>query len=135
MRHYLLDTNHFSAFWRGDPRILDRIATEPDADLGLSAPGIGEQWYMVFNSTQVARNQARMELILRQFTLWDYDQRAAQEYGRIRTELRRMGRPIPTIDMQIAAIARANSLILLTSDSHFTYVANLQYEDWLAPEE
>ncbi len=24
MKRYLLDTNHFSALWRGDPRILDK---------------------------------------------------------------------------------------------------------------
>lgn len=132
MKRYLLDTNHFSAFWRGEARLLSRIAALEEAELGLSAPGVGEQWYMVYNSAQRERNAARMELVLQQFTLWDYDARAAQEYGHIRAELRRKGRPIPVIDMQIAAIARANGLVVLTSDAHFALVDGIEVQDWLA---
>jgi tRNA(fMet)-specific endonuclease VapC len=43
------------------------------------------------------------------------------------------GRPIPQIDVQIAAIARVNDLTLLTSDKHFRTVDNLKLEDWLSP--
>jgi tRNA(fMet)-specific endonuclease VapC len=134
MKRLLLDTNHFSAFWRQDLRILDRMGSESDAEYGLSTPGLGEQWYMVFNSVQVERNRARMELLVLQFRLWDYDEVAAREYGLIRAELRRAGRPIPPIDLQIASIARAHQLILLSSDRHFAHIQDLKVEDWLLPE-
>ena len=133
MKRYLLDTNHFSAFWRGDARLLERLQQLEDAELGLSTPGLGEQWYMVFNSAQLARNYARMELIVQQFVIWPFDDHAAQEHGRIRAELRRRGRPIPVVDMQIAAIARANQLTVLTSDTHFSLVDGVEVEDWLTP--
>lgn len=43
-----------------------------------------------------------------------------------------MGRPIPDVDVQIAAIARANQLVLLTADAHFEQVSGLQVENWLS---
>ena len=53
------------------------------------------------------------------------------EYGRIRTELRQKGRPIPDIDIQIAAIARVNDLVVLTADKHFFNIGGLHVENWL----
>ena len=55
------------------------------------------------------------------------------EYGRIKAELRRKGRPIPPIDMQIAAIDRVNDLTVLTADLHFSYIDGLATETWLVP--
>lgn len=37
--------------------------------------------------------------------LWPYTLEAAREFGRLCTELRRAGRPLPQIDIPIAAIA------------------------------
>lgn len=76
-----------------------------------------------------------MNLLIEQFTIWDFDMNAAMEYRRIRTELRQRGRPVPSIDARIAAIARANNLVLLTSDTrHFPQVQGLTIEDWLTME-
>jgi tRNA(fMet)-specific endonuclease VapC len=85
---------------------------------------------MVFNSARVAENRSRLEDLLRHFVLWEFDAAAAEEFGRIRVDIRGRGRPIPQIDAQIAAIARTNSLVLLTSDAHFAAVAGLRVENW-----
>jgi len=44
------------------------------------------------------------------FTRWAFDENAAIEFGRIKADLKKLGRPIPTVDVQIAAIARANGV-------------------------
>jgi tRNA(fMet)-specific endonuclease VapC len=38
-------------------------------------------------------------------TIWPFDERAAAEFGRLRAELRRLGRPMQVLDIMIAAIA------------------------------
>jgi predicted nucleic acid-binding protein len=36
------------------------------------------------------------------------------------------------VDVQIAAIARSQGLVLLTADAHFSHVSGLLTEDWSA---
>lgn len=63
--------------------------------------------------------------------LLNFDLAAAEEYGRIRAELKAKGRPIPGTDAQIAAVARLHDLTVLSADRHFQYVDNLLVESWL----
>ena len=86
---------------------------------------------MVFNSSRVESNRAKLLALLRQFKVREFDDRAAEEFGAIRAELRQAGRTIPPIDVQIAAIARRQGLALLTADGHFQKVPDLRVENWL----
>jgi tRNA(fMet)-specific endonuclease VapC len=55
---------------------------------------------------------------------------AAQEYGTIRAQLAGQGRVIGGNDMQIAAIALANHLVLVTHNTtEFSRILNLKIED------
>ena len=130
---YLLDTNHFSAYWHDDPRVSDLLADEPSSHMALSLPSVGELWFMVHHSTRVATNRRRLAALLRPMTLLDFDQTAAIEFGRIKSDLFRRGTIIPDVDVQIAAIARSRGLILLTADAHFSHVSGLTTEDWTRP--
>ena len=133
MPRYLLDTNHAGTLLRRDAPLWDRLRAARGSQFGLSRPTVGELWFMVFNSTRVQDNRRRLELILPTFAMFDFDAESAIEYGQVRAELRRSGKPIPAIDGLIAAIARHQQLTLLTADAHFGHVAGLQMENWLAP--
>jgi tRNA(fMet)-specific endonuclease VapC len=51
--------------------------------------------------------------------------------GQIRTKLQKLGTPIGSYDLQIAAIALANDLILVTHNTReFERVEGLKLEDW-----
>src|SRR4051812_36203913 len=102
---YLLDTNHFSAYWNDQQPISGRLANEPTSNIALSLPSVGELWFMIFNSGRVALNRRRLVRLLQPMTLLDFDQSAALEFGRIKAELLRRGTIIPDVDAQIAAIA------------------------------
>lgn len=52
----------------------------------------------------------------------------AEQYAKIYTLLRRIGRPIPTNDMWIAAAALEHGARLLTADSHFSHIPLLLIE-------
>jgi tRNA(fMet)-specific endonuclease VapC len=51
--------------------------------------------------------------------------------GQIRAQLQKLGTPIGSYDLQIAAIALANDLILVTHNTReFERVEGLKLEDW-----
>ena len=106
MTRYLLDTNHVSALLRRMSDLRQQMDAARAAAFGVSVPSIGELWYMVYNSRRVGANARNLREVLRVLTSWPFDDNAAEEFGRIRAELRRKGRPIPVIDMQVAAVAR-----------------------------
>jgi tRNA(fMet)-specific endonuclease VapC len=133
MTRYLLDTNHVSAIFKKQAHVFSRISASSQSEFGVSLPTIGELWFMVFNSARIAQNTADLQRVLTDFRPWDFHGGAALEFGRIKSELKRTGRPIPDVDVQIAAVARVNGLILLTADAHFNAVAGLTVENWLIP--
>lgn len=57
--------------------------------------------------------------------------RGAEEYGRIFAELRRAGRPIQQIDMQIGAVARTlPNCVVVTKDSDLGAISGVRIENW-----
>lgn len=131
MTSYLFDTNHASALLRGDAKLLSRVAAAAAADFSLCQPSVGELWYMVHSSARVAENERRLNAFLSRFPILEFDAAAGIEFGRIKAGLRRIGRPIPDVDSQIAAIAMTNGVILLSADAHFSVVTGLGVENWL----
>jgi tRNA(fMet)-specific endonuclease VapC len=68
---------------------------------------------------------------LAQFISLPFDDSAAMFFGQIRSQLESMGTPIGSYDLQIAAIALAHNLVLITHNTReFSRVDNLQLEDW-----
>jgi len=54
------------------------------------------------------------------------DDETAAIYGAIIADLYKLGKPIPTNDVWIAAIAIQYNLTLLTADRHFDEIGNLK---------
>ena len=60
-----------------------------------------------------------------------FDDAAALIYGEVRAKLSQAGRLIGPYDLQIAAIALANRLILVTHNTEeFSRVGGLKLKDW-----
>jgi tRNA(fMet)-specific endonuclease VapC len=77
------------------------------------------------------RNIERMRHALSKLRIWPFDLKAAREYGRVFAELRRSGRKIQQVDMQIAAIARTlGNCIVVSKDRDFGAVPGLAVENW-----
>lgn len=99
---------------------------------GLSVTVLGELYFAAFTSRRQAENLRRLQALVASLGLWPYDEAAAETFGRIRAEQRSRGRPIPPLDVQIAAIAHLHRLILLTADRHFHFIEGLTVENWLS---
>jgi tRNA(fMet)-specific endonuclease VapC len=93
---------------------------------------------MVYGMERLPRSRRRSNLqdylfrsVLPSTPILSYDWRAAGWYASERARLSRMGRNIPFIDGQIAAVAAVYGLILVTSNrSDFEPFEGLQIEDW-----
>lgn len=130
---YLIDTNHASAFMANEQPLTDRITTTAQAGTRffLCMPAVGELYFATYASQRFDENMANLRGLLATIVVLPFDQAAAEEYGRIRAELKAAGRPIPSTDAQIAAVARVHRLTVLTADRHFGYVDDLPVQNWL----
>ncbi len=116
---------------KNDPHMLRALRTPGPDTFHIAMPSVGELWYMVYKSTQVEANTRKLENLLDSLVVLPYDEAAAREFGRLRAELYRVGRPIPSIDLQIAATAVGRRLTVLTSDAHFSNIPGLTLKNWL----
>lgn len=78
-------------------------------------------------------SRAKQDAFFGRFTILPFDEAAADTYGNIRASLEQAGTPIGPYDMQIAAIAAAHDLIVVTHNTReFSRVEGVQLEDWEA---
>ncbi|MDM8536746.1 type II toxin-antitoxin system VapC family toxin [Desulfobacterales bacterium HSG17] len=131
---YLLDTNIISYWMRGDRAIIDQIKKHAPSSLSISTITIAEILYGIEKSPQKKRER---RLKIRQISsildMYSFDEAAAGEYAVIRAQLEREGRMISERDTQIASIAMANKLVVVTHNvKEFGRIVKLKVEDWAA---
>lgn len=125
MSRFCLDTSAYSHFQRSDSQVVELIDA---ADwIGLPAIVLGE----LRIGFSLGRARERNEGTLHEFLLnpsvdvLDIDEEASVHYADIVIDLRRLGTPIPTNDIWIAAAAAASGSIILTYDDHFAQVSRI----------
>jgi len=124
----ILDANAFSAFVDGDEKLLDTLENEPE--LALPVVALGEYLYGVGQSRRRAAYESWLRTNLGLFYLLPVVRETAEAYSEIRRELKAAGKPIPTNDLWIAALARQHQMRLITRDSHFRGVRGLHVTAW-----
>ena len=82
-------------------------------------------------SANIESNLRLQQEFLNQFVSLTFDDQSALIFSNIRAQLAAEGTPIGAYDLQIAAIALANNLILVTHNTkEFSRIPQLQLEDW-----
>jgi len=73
--------------------------------------------------------------MLQDVTVLNVDRRVAEVFGTMRADMLDRGRPIPSVDLMIAATARTHNLTVVTHNArHFTLVPDLDIEDSIKSE-
>ncbi|HEY9808864.1 MAG TPA: type II toxin-antitoxin system VapC family toxin [Halomicronema sp.] len=129
---YLLDTNVCVIYLNNRSLLLrQRLERIPREDIAVCSVVKGELFYGALRSNNPQRSLERQEAFLNRFVSLPFDDDAAIVYGRIRADLAGKGTPIGANDLQIAAIALSNNLILVTHNTgEFSRVDGLKIEDW-----
>lgn len=133
MTRFLLDTNICIYCIKRKPRaVLDRFRAQPAAAIGVSAVTVAELEFGVSKSADPARNRAALIAFLAPLEIAAFDDRAAEEYGRIRAHLQARGTPIGPLDTLIAAHALGLGATLVTNNEReFRRVPGLNVENWV----
>ena len=129
---YMLDTNICIHVIKDRPETVIRnfLKHEP-SELCISSITYAELMHGVEKSQDAERNRVAITLFLSPLSVLEFDNYAAEEYGKVRTELERKGTPIGPMDTLIAAHARAENLILVTNNTReFNRVEGLNVENW-----
>lgn len=121
----LIDTGAYSAFARGHAETRDRVASA--RELVLSAVVLGELYHGFRFGSRFEENCRQIEQFRREprVTTVGIGPDTAFRFGAIMADLRRIGRPIPTNDVWIAAQALEVGAVVLTFDSDFEHVPGL----------
>lgn len=129
---YLFDTNPcIISLNNVNSAMAQKIATTPTEHICLCSPVQMELYYGAYRSSQSERNLAKLARFFAQFRVLPFDSPAALVTGKIRAQLAAKGTPIGPYDLQIAAIAIVNHLILVTHNTReFQRVEGLLLEDW-----
>ena len=128
---YLLDTNTCIYLMKNHPETVARYEQNRLLGIAISSITLSELKFGVYNSLNPESNGENLLRFLIGIDVLDYNSTAADEYGRIRADLRRKATPIGHMDMLIAAHAKAEGLIIVTNNTReFERVEGLRLEDW-----
>ena len=129
---YLLDTNIVSYWMRGNESVIDRIRSCSPSDLALSTITLAEILYGIEKSPLKKKERLlKIEKISSLLEIYSFDEMAAAEYAVIRARLEKKGTVISERDTQIASIAMANKLTVVTHNvKEFSRIPKLKVEDW-----
>lgn len=130
---YMLDTNTCIYIMNGKPAAAHRVfsGVQPD-EVGVSSITAAELWYGVENSGHRDKNASALRMFLSPLAIADFDDTAAREYGFIRGHLQKRGTMIGSMDLLIAAHAKALDVTLVTNNlREFRRVPGLKTEDWV----
>jgi tRNA(fMet)-specific endonuclease VapC len=129
---YLLDTNVCIVYLKGRNLNLKlRLDAVPIEEIAVCSVVKAELCYGAMKSANPERNFALQQAFLNRFVSLPFDDLAATTFGTVRAQLEIRGMPIGAYDLQIAAIALANNLTLVTHNTReFERVDGLQIKDW-----
>lgn len=133
MKKLILDSGIVSAYMNRRDDIFERLQAEVrlGTRIGTCVPILAEIAFGIELSASRDRNMAIFLRNLQSLTVWPFDERAAFSYGAIAAELRKIGRPMQTIDMMLAAVAsNLTNCTVISTDNDLQAVPGLKVEVW-----
>jgi len=125
MRRLLIDTNIYSYALKGDGDVVDVLRKAEE--IGFSVISIGELLSGFKGGGREQKNREELETFLDspRVVVYSVNEDTSEFYAEILHNLRKIGKPIPTNDIWIAAVGFQNGLKLFTKDTHFKTIAGL----------
>lgn len=126
MKKVLLDTNAYKKQLEGWKPLMNLL--ESDIKILVSPTVLGE---LFTGYKKGRREQENIQILERFFKESDTEylkvtKYTAEVYAQIKCELEKIGKPIPTNDIWIAAQAMENGAVLVTYDQHFLEIPGLR---------
>ena len=129
---FLLDTN-VCVVYLNQPQSLvtAQLHRYQPQDIAVCSVVKAELFFGAMKSQRPEQTLQKQKNFLAAFHSLPFDDHAALIFGQIRAKLQRQGQPIGPYDLQIAAIALANDLTLVTHNTdEFSRIDGLRLSDW-----
>ena len=120
-----LDTNAYRDFMRGVAERVGLVRTVPAIVLPLIVLAELRAGFAAGNRESANAANLQRFLASPRVSVLAPDEQTTHHYARLHRQLRRDGRPIPTNDLWIAALAVQHDLVLCTADRHFRWIPQL----------
>lgn len=133
---YLLDTNVWARYLNGrSPAIRQKFREVDLTQVFIWSIVKSELAYGAFKSRNPDLTYRKQNDLITLFVSLPFDDVSALIFGRLKAQLELTGEMIGIKDLQIAAIALANDLTLVTHNTgEFGRVAGLTIQDWESKE-
>lgn len=132
MLQYMLDTNICIYVIKNYPPKLRERFNRFAEQLCISTITLGELAYGAEKSARQAENLRAVEEFVALLDVLPFTAKAANQFGQLRSELERAGRPVGAYDMLIAAHARSEGLVVVTNNlREFRRIPGLRTENWV----
>ncbi len=133
MKRVMLDTNICIYLIKNHPQsVREKFESHDIGSIAISSIVASELYYGAYKSAFISKNLSALKSFLSPFQIVDYDMRAAIEYGKLRSELERIGKTIGALDMLVAAHAISLGATLVTNNTkEFERVEKLKIENWV----
>ncbi len=128
---YLLDTDTLIYVFKRAGNCLARLNPQIDSDVAISTISLFELEYGMGKSDKRIKMDSYVSSLCRRYAVLDFDRAASVQAGAMRALLHTRGTPIGPYDVQIAGIALANNLTVVTRNvREFERVPGLRVENW-----
>jgi tRNA(fMet)-specific endonuclease VapC len=129
---FMLDTNIcIYLIKQKPPSILKHLKEHSAGDIGISSITLAELHYGVEKSQHVQKNREALSEFILPLEIADFNEKASQTYGAVRTTLEKAGKPIGSMDMLIGSHALSLGITLVTNNTKkFKRIKNLKVIDW-----
>ncbi len=137
MNVFVLDTDHLTLYYHGDPIVVRRVNAEPSTQLAISVITVDEQlagWYTLARRArrpdEIARAYAHLGDAVVRLARWRILPYTESAIARV-AQLKALRLNVRLMDLRIASIALENGAIVVTRNQRdFRRVPGLSVDDW-----
>jgi tRNA(fMet)-specific endonuclease VapC len=129
---YMLDANICIYLIKQKPqKVLRRFKARSVGDISISSVILAELRFGAEKSQQIEKDRQAFDEFTLPLEIEDFDEGAADSYGKVRASVEIEGKPIGSMDMLIGAHALGLGVALVTNNVwEFKKIRNLKVVDW-----
>ena len=132
---YLFDTDTITNILKRKPseKLVARLGTLRKSQQHITTTTVAEIVYGAYKSSKPSFHIERLEKILMPaVNILSFDSKSSYICGRLRAELEKTGQCLSLADLEIASIALADDMILISGNlKHFKRIKPLNVENWI----
>ena len=130
---FALDTDTCSAYMKRPAGLAHRFI-QYSGRLAIASVVMAELRAGAHLRPDPTRLLGKIDDLLIDVAVLDFDAACADAYGRLRGETSRLGATVAPLDLMIAAVAIVHDRTLVTHNTaHFARIPGLRLADWLSP--